>query len=67
MFTADVAELTAVSGAGLNADVALMRLLKQERSELNEAGRREREEMARDIALITVTQQNSFSVYTIIL
>ena len=43
-----------MSGAGLNTDVALMRLFKQEWSELNKAGRREREEMASDITLITV-------------
>lgn len=56
-----------MSGAQLNADVALMRLFKQEWSELSEAGRREREEMASDITLITVMQQTSVSVYTIIL
>lgn len=56
-----------MSRAGLNTDVALMRSFEQERSELNKAGRREREEMARDITLITVMQQTSSSVYTIIL
>lgn len=57
----------AVIGAGLNTDVVLMRLFKQERSKLKKAGRREREEMARDITLIMVMQQTSLSVYTIIL
>lgn len=56
-----------LNGAGLNTDMALMRLFKREWSELNKAGRRERGEMARDITLITVMQQSSFSVYTIIL
>lgn len=57
----------AVSGAGLNTDIVLMRLFKQEWSELSKAGRREREETARDTTLITEIQQTSLSVYTIIL
>lgn len=56
----------AVSGAGLNTDMVL-RLFKQEWSELNKAGRREGEEMERDITLITVMQSTSLSLCTIIL
>lgn len=67
VFTADVANFMAVSGAGLNTDVVLMRLFKQEWSVLNKADRREGEEMVRDITLVTVMQQTSLSVYTIIL
>lgn len=47
-------------GAGLNTDVAPMnRLFKQEWSELNKAGRREREEKVTNITLITVMEQTS--------
>lgn len=64
--TADVAKFMAVGAAGLNTDV-VVRLFKQEWSELNKEGRREGEEMGTDITLITVMQSASLSLCTIIL